>query len=332
MLTEKAEGRIAMLIVDKLAFQEKLSEGEKTLAAYILAHGMEIAKYSTRSLAEVTYTSPPTVLRLCKKLGFTGFDDFKQNFVRELEYLDQQQGKVDFNFPFAENDSPMRVAQNIGELYEEAVKDTMQLLRYEDLHKAVLLLKYHEEIHIFSAGTAINQAESFREKMLKIGKRVVIFNNLNYQPFREKMLKIGKRVVIFNNLNYQRYQACCLSERDLAMIISYSGETAQMLEIARQCKRSGTPILALTSFGENSLTCYADCKLTLSTKESIYQNLGDYASHLSMTLLLDILYSEYFRQNYQKNYTYKLERARELEQHRTSTNPILLNLHKENAE
>ena len=37
-------------------------------------------------------------------------------------------------------------------------------------------------------------------------------------------------------------------------------------------------------------------------------------------------------QNYQKNYTYKLERARELEQHRTSTNPILLNLHKENAE
>ena len=250
------------------------------------------------------------LINQCKKLGFTGFDDFKQNFVRELEYLDQQQGKVDFNFPFAENDSPMRVAQNIGELYEEAVKDTMQLLRYEDLHKAVLLLKYHEEIHIFSAGTAINQAESFREKMLKI----------------------GKRVVIFNNLNYQRYQACCLSERDLAMIISYSGETAQMLEIARQCKRSGTPILALTSFGENSLTCYADCKLTLSTKESIYQNLGDYASHLSMTLLLDILYSEYFRQNYQKNYTYKLERARELEQHRTSTNPILLNLHKENAE
>ena len=72
--------------------------------------------------------------------------------MRELEYLDQQQGKVDFNFPFAENDSPMRVAQNIGELYEEAVKDTMQLLRYEDLHKAVLLLKYHEEIHIFPPG------------------------------------------------------------------------------------------------------------------------------------------------------------------------------------
>ena len=97
-------------------------------------------------------------------------------------------------FPLLKTTAPCGWRQNIGELYEEAVKDTMQLLRYEDLHKAVLLLKYHEEIHIFSAGTAINQAESFREKMLKI----------------------GKRVVIFNNLNYQRYQACCLSERDLA--------------------------------------------------------------------------------------------------------------------
>ena len=183
----------------------------------------------------------------------------------------------------------------------------MQLLRYEDLRKAMLLFKYHDEIHVFSAGTAINQAESFREKMLKI----------------------GKRVVISNNLNYQQYQACCLSERDVAIIISYSGETAQMLTIAQRCKKSGTPILALTSFGENSLTNYADCKLTLSTKESIYQNLGDYASHLSVTLLLDILYSEYFRENYQKNYHYKLERAQELERNRTSTNPILLDLHKE---
>ena len=310
MLTEKAEGRIAMLIVDKLAFQEKLSEGEKTLAAYILAHGMEIAKYSTRSLAEVTYTSPPTVLRLCKKLGFTGFDDFKQNFVRELEYLDQQQGKVDFNFPFAENDSPMRVAQNIGELYEEAVKDTMQLLRYEDLHKAVLLLKYHEEIQHF-----------FRRDGHQSGR---ILPRKDAQDRQAGGHFQQSELPAVSGLLSVREGPC--------MIISYSGETAQMLEIARQCKRSGTPILALTSFGENSLTCYADCKLTLSTKESIYQNLGDYASHLSMTLLLDILYSEYFRQNYQKNYTYKLERARELEQHRTSTNPILLNLHKENAE
>lgn len=299
-----------MLIVDKLSMQEGLSEGERALAAYILEQGIEIAKYSTRSLAEVTYTSPPTLLRLCKKLGFTGFDDFKKNFVRELEYLDRREGEVDFNFPFAETDSPMRVAQNIGQLYEEAIRDTMQQLRYEDLRKAMLLFKYHEELHIFSAGTAINQAETFREKMLKI----------------------GKRVSISNNLNYQQYQACCLSQRDVAIIISYSGETPRMLTIAQQCKRSGTPILALTSFGENSLTRYADCKLTLSTKESIYQNLGDYASHLSVSLLLDILYSEYFRQNYRKNYTYKLERAQQLEQNRTSSNPLLWNLHKEKDE
>ncbi len=52
-----------MLIVDELALQENFRK-EKTLAAYILAWDGS-TKYSTRSLAEVTYTSP-TVCALQK--------------------------------------------------------------------------------------------------------------------------------------------------------------------------------------------------------------------------------------------------------------------------
>ena len=46
-----------------------------------------------------------------------------------------------------------------------------------------------------------------------------------------------------------------------------------------------------TGDGPVSYTHLDVYKRQLSTKESIYQNLGDYASHLAMTLLLDILYS-----------------------------------------
>ena len=64
----------------------------------------------------------------------------------------------------------------------------------------------------------------------------------------------------------------------------------------------------------------------LSTKESIYQNVGDYSSHLSVNLLLDILYSVYFLENYEENYQAKLNKARQLEKHRTSSNPVLMDL------
>lgn len=291
-----------MLVAEKLKLQDNMSETEKQIAAYILTVGPELERYSTRTLAEASYTSPASIVRMCKKLGFSGFEEFKKCYKKELEYLDTPSGAVDFNFPFAKDDSPMRAANNISQLYIETIQDTMSLLQAGELRKAVTLFQCRPRIHIYSAGTAINQAESFREKMLKI----------------------GRQVSISNNLNYQLYEVGCLSGQDLAIIISYSGETDRMLQVAKECCKRHVPVIALTSFGENSLTRYASCKMTLSTKESIYQNVGDYSSHLSVNLLLDILYSAYFLQNYEANYQNKLEKARVLEKGRTSTNPILM--------
>ena len=296
-----------MLIIDKLSLNDRFSVSEENVASYLLEKGPEIAHYSIRTLADAAYTSPATVIRLCKKLGFSGFEEFKKEFVRELQYLDQRPGVVDFNFPFEKGDTPMKVANRIVALYEETIRDTISLLNFSELRRATVLLRCHSKIYVYSAGTAINQAESFREKMLKI----------------------GHSVIVSNNLNYQLYEVQCLSAEDAAIIISYSGETPQIIQIAQECQRRLVPVIAITSFGENSLTQYASCKLTLSTKESIYQNLGDYSSHLSVNLLLDILYSSYFLQNYDENYRNKLAKARELEKHRTSSNPILMNFQPE---
>lgn len=178
----------------------------------------------------------------------------------------------------------------------------MSLLQPAMLQRATRILKYSQKAYVFSAGTAINQAESFREKMMKI----------------------GKHVSISNNLNYQLYEAECLTPKDAAIIISYSGETDKTLQVAKMCQGRSVPVIAITSFGENSLTHYASCKLVMSTKENIYRNLGDYSSHLSMCLLLDLLYSAYFQLNYDEHYQKKLEKAMRLENLRKSTNSIIM--------
>ncbi len=291
-----------MLIFEKLSLKENLSESEEVVAAFLLEQGIKIRKYSTRNLAEATYTSPATIVRLCKKLGFKGFDDFKEQFLKEIEYLDQHNGNVDINFPFSKDDTMMKAANKIAHLYEDTIQDTISLLQYDSLQKAITLFKYCQTIYVFSAGTSLNQAETFREKMLKI----------------------GKHVSITNNLNYQLYEAGCLSNKDVAILISYSGETEKTLQIAQECKSKSVPIIAITSFGENSLSKYAACKLIISTKESMFQNLGDYSTHLSIALILDILYSIYFLQDYEGNYQKKLEKAKILEKLRKSTNSIIM--------
>lgn len=292
-----------MLIIEKLNKKEDMSNLEICIADFILKAGIKIENYSTRNLAESTYTSPATVIRFCKRLGFTGFEEFKVSLIKEINYLNQQSGKIDANFPFLKDDTVMKAANNISHLYIDTIQDTMSLVNYNSIQKALTLIKYSDCISIFSAGTALNQAESFKEKMMKI----------------------GKRVSISNNLNYQLYEAGCLTSRDVAIIISYSGETEKMIEIAKECKKRAVQIIVITSFGENSLSQYASCKLLLSTKESLFQNLGDFSIHISVNLILDILYSSYFLLNYDENYNKKLEKTKKLEYKRHSKNTLLMN-------
>lgn len=291
-----------MLIIEKLKQTEIMSEGEQSVADFILTLGKDLHKYSTRNIAEATYTSPATIMRLCKKLDFEGFDDFKQQFIKEIVYLDQQYGKVDVNFPFTKEDTMMKTAHKISHLFEETIQDTMSLVQSDQLQKALTLLRFSHSVHIFSTGTALNLAESFKEKMLKI----------------------GKHVSISSNLNYQLYEANCIPKGDLAIIISYSGETKNILTIAKACKKKQIPILAITSFGENTLTQLASCKLMISTKESLFHNIGDFSTHLSIHLMLDMLYAVYFLQDYETNYQHRIATSKDLEaDQRSSTNPII---------
>lgn len=293
-----------MLITEKLAAKEGMSDAEAAIADYLLQNGRDLERYSTRDLSDATYTSPATVIRLCKKLGYSGFNEFKLQLLDELHFLERQhdEGSVDANFPFAKDDTDMRVANRIAQLHSQAIQDTMHELHHRDLQKATRLICRARRIFVFSFGTTLNQAESFREKMLKI----------------------GRPTTISNNLNYQLYEAQCLTPADAAICISYSGETEKLLNIARACCERKVPLIALTSYGDNSLTRFSDCKLTLSTRERLFENTADFCTHVSVNLLLDILYSSVFLLDYEKNYQRKLEVSQLLEGARRSGNPVIM--------
>ena len=181
------------------------------------------------------------------------------------------------------------------------MKDTLQLLQSDQLQKAVQIICEGNNFHIYSAGTALNIAESFKEKMMKI----------------------GKNVYITNNLNYQRYEVNCLSEKDCVLFISYSGETKSIVEMARICMRRKIPFITMTSYGENTLSRLCDVNLYISTREKLVYNIANFTSNLSVNFLLDLLYSTYFVVDYKRNYEYKIAVTKKAETQRRSTNPIL---------
>ncbi|GKS55157.1 hypothetical protein EMLAB_17720 [Enterococcus mundtii] len=66
-----------MLIEEKLTQQETFTTNEKRIADY-LRMNLEAAVYMTiEELAKETYTSHSAIIRFCKKIGYSGFKEFR---------------------------------------------------------------------------------------------------------------------------------------------------------------------------------------------------------------------------------------------------------------
>lgn len=83
----------------------------------------------------------------------------------------------------------------------------------------------------------------------------------------------------------------------LGIIISYSGETKEMLQIAGILQKNGTPVVAVTSSGENSLNRIADHNLFVTAKETVFRS-GAMASRTAQLYVIDLLYAIYCSLDY----------------------------------
>ena len=58
-----------------------LAPCEELVADYILNNVKDACDTNIRVLSAMTNTSPSSIARLCRKLGFDGFQDFSKSFI-----------------------------------------------------------------------------------------------------------------------------------------------------------------------------------------------------------------------------------------------------------
>ena len=287
-----------MLLINKIE-NANLTKIEEDIAQYIILHKENLENLSTRAIAKATYTSSSAVVRLAHKLGFEGYNDLKKQYIKEQEYLNSHFENIDANIPFTQENNLMSVANSIKEIMIESANDTLTLINNDLLNKVIKILDKSKHIYVFGFGSYVEIAKIFQMKMSRIKKYVIV------QSF------VGE----------ENYQANMLNEEDCAIIISYSGEN--LINIASLLKEKNIPIIAITSIGENTLSTYSTCTLHMSTREKLFSKIANYTAEHSVSLILDILYSCYFRLNYKENLDNKIKYSKKVEVNRISSNEII---------
>lgn len=289
-----------MSIMTQLEFELEFSQSEKEIARYILNHGEEVLSMSVQQLAKETYTSPATIVRLCKKLGLEGYNDFKIKYSAELQYDLHHNNRIDVNFPFNKEDSYPMICHKLATLSQEVIADTIQLIDFHQLEQIVNVLYQYHDIDIYGSGNSLLAAMSFQHKMMRIGR------NVN--------LKVLNGEQVF--LSYTSH------ENRLAMIISYSGETNELIQIAQTLKEKKTPMIILTSVGDNRLSHYASYILNIGSREKIFTKIAPFSSQISMEYLLNVIFSCIFQKDYDDNIQNKISYDKKNDSRHPESSPI----------
>ena len=284
----------------QLEFELEFSESEKEIAKYILNHGEAVLSMSVKELAKHTYTSPATIVRLCKKIGLEGYNDFKIKYSAELQYDLQHTDRIDVNFPFQKDDSHPLICHKLASLSQEVIADTVKLIDFNQLHQIVDLIYHYPTIDIYGSGNSLLAAMGFQHKMMRISRDV----NLRVLH--------GEQIFMSYNTNPDR----------IGMIISYSGETNEVIQIAQTLKEKKTPLIVLTSIGDNRLSHYADYILNIGSREKIFTKIAPFASQISMEYLLNVIFSCLFQKDYEQNIQNKVGYDKKNDSRHPQSSPV----------
>ncbi|MDO4528641.1 MAG: MurR/RpiR family transcriptional regulator [bacterium] len=291
-----------MLLLERLIHPDvKLSQGQRDVAQWLLTHRDEVGGVTVKQIAADTYTSPATVVRLAKALGYGGFEDLRQDLVAESTYLNQHFAGVDANAPFSATDGPATVAAKVASLARETADDTLALLDDATLMRATDLIDQAGALHMAAVSFPVLYAQDFQMKLRRVGKRVELITTVGEPAFAENLVR----------------------PNDCALIISYSGTTPATLDAARMYQHCGIPLIALTSMGTNPLRTMADVTLTLTTRERLYSKVAGFTSELSIKLVLDTLYGCLFVRHMDEFARAKERVSQHAEPGRTSDSSIL---------
>lgn len=261
-----------------------LSKNERILADYILKHPEDVLKMSSKDLGKVCFVSTATVYRLCDKLGLSGFSDLKIKITSSLD--DYRKSNEDFNFDFPVNQfqTHYEIIQKIKEDYEQTLNLTANLFSLDQLRLIASAMKKAQIIDVYTSAGNINFALNFQFQMQEIGKQV----NVPIDEYQQRLI------------------AASSDENHLAIIITFGGRGILSDILPRILHKVKTPIVLISSYDYTFKDFDPDYQLYISSYENHYKKISSFSTRLSILYILDVLYTCYFKLDYQENIEKKL--------------------------
>ncbi|MDY5474027.1 MAG: MurR/RpiR family transcriptional regulator [Holdemanella porci] len=271
-----------MKLEKRIELCDSMTPLESEIASYILNNKDAVTKLKIQELADILFISKSAIHRFVKKIGFNGFNDLKVSIAKENADLLENNSYINVNYPFQAKDNPRQIAFKLLELYEKAIKDTFEYVDLDQIKAVSQLIDSADVIDVYTHAHNSNIAENFQDKMLTIGKSVNCPSS-------------------FYN---QRLTVLASDQKHVAIILSYSGKATFILPIVKKLYEKGVKVIQIGKAGSNYYSQYVTYHLSISDSENNRDRMSQFASHIAMQYIMDVLYGCIYNVRRKKNTKY----------------------------
>lgn len=245
------------------AIINNLKPSEKKIAEFILENPQDISELPISELAKKCGTSDASVVRFCRTLGYKGYQDLKIKISSDIVFKTRKiQGVVNTD------DDVETIIAKISKNNMRAIESTMDVIDREEVKKASDVLLKASKVDFYGVG-----ASAF-----------VALDAMH------KFMRINKACTAYLDAHMQLASAANLTKDDVAVGISYSGQTADTVDALRLAKNAGATTICITRFGNSPITGVSDIKLFVTANEAVFRS-GAMASRMAQLNVIDILFS-----------------------------------------
>lgn len=264
-----------MGLLMKMMRIKDLTPVERQVTDYIINHIDEMGNIGIVELGEKSFSSPTTIKRLCNKLGIESYIDFRVQISQEVENYNKISILKKARNPVRKHDSLSQIIEKVSYRSAKSILDSRELNKEDTFVKVIGLMKKATQIDFYGIGPSHIVAQDAQIKALRLGFATTCFDNHIEMLINARMSKNDR----------------------LGILISYTGETQDIINVAQELKVHKVPAVSITSYSNNSVSQLCDTNIFVDASES-FNRLGGMSSRIATLNVIDILFTALINSDY----------------------------------
>lgn len=224
-----------------------------------------------KEVASDAGVSEAMVVKITKKLGFSGFRDF-----RSAVALYNQLPTTEMHQELSINDTAEEIIHKVFNTAIQALTETVAILDVSAFSRAADLIHKARQRDFYGVGGSAQIA----------------------RDVSHKFLRIGIRSSVFDDANMMLMSASLLGPDDVVVAFSHSGNMRAVIEGVQLARKNGARTIAVTNFDTSPLAQIADVVLCSTAQGSPLMG-ENAAARIAQLNIMDAVFVAVAQRNYQ---------------------------------